>query len=75
MVMVEAPEELVSVGGLSARTKTPTSTLKYWERIGAIPASIRVDGDNRRVWKASQIGLIQERIAARRRQIDGPEAA
>jgi len=73
--MVEALKELISVGGLAARTKTPTSTLKYWERIGAIPASIRVDGDNRRVWRVSEIDLIQERIAARRRQHEGPEAA
>lgn len=73
--MANATDELVSVGGLSARTGASTSTLKYWERIGAIPASIRVAGDNRRVWRISDLALIEERIAARRRQSHATEAA
>ena len=73
--MANATDELVSVGGLSARTGKPTSTLKYWERIGAIPASIRVAGDNRRVWKVSDVPVIEEWIARRAEQLSGPEAA
>lgn len=73
--MANATDELVSVGGLSARTGKPTSTLKYWERIGAIPASIRVAGDNRRVWKVSDVPVIEEWIARRAERLSGPEAA
>lgn len=63
--MVSTAEELLSVGGLAARLGRSPSTVKFWERTGVIPASLRVSGDNRRVWRSSDVALIERQIAAR----------
>jgi len=73
--MTNAPDELISTGGLAARVGRSPSTIKFWEAEGFIPPAIRIEGSNRRAWKVSEIDLIRERIAARRRQHEGPEAA
>ncbi len=72
--MATATERLVSVGGIAQRTGCAPSTIKFWESRGEIPASIRVDGDNRRVWREEDVSLI-EAHAARRRQNHATEAA
>ena len=63
--MPSTTDELLSVGGLAARLNRSPSTVKFWERTGVIPSSVRVSGDNRRVWRSSDIELIERRIAQR----------
>ena len=63
--MANATDELVSIGGLAERTGRSPSTLKFWERAGVIPPGIRVAGDNRRVWRASEVEAIRRRIEER----------
>jgi DNA-binding transcriptional MerR regulator len=55
-------ETLISTGGVAQRLGVPTSTLKFWERRGEIPASSRVEGSDRRVWRESQLPQIAKRV-------------
>jgi DNA-binding transcriptional MerR regulator len=73
--MANASDELISTGGLAARVGRSPSTIKFWESEGVIPQAIRIEGSNRRAWWVSDVDLIQERIAARGRQHEGPESA
>jgi DNA-binding transcriptional MerR regulator len=72
--MANASDELVSVGGIAQRTGLATSTIKYLESRGEIPASIRVIGDNRRVWLGTDVTTIERYAARRAERLSGPEA-
>lgn len=37
----------MTIGELAAETGVPASTIRYWERIGVLPASTRVSGQRR----------------------------
>lgn len=54
-------ETLISTGGVAQRLGVPMSTLRFWERRGEIPASSRIEGSGRRVWRESQLELIAKR--------------
>ncbi len=55
-------ETLISTGGVALRLGVPASTLTFWERRGEIPASSRVEGSDRRVWRESQLPQIAKRV-------------
>lgn len=55
-------ETLISTGGVALRLGVPTSTLKFWERRGEIPASSRVEGSDRRVWRERDLEQIARRV-------------
>jgi MerR family redox-sensitive transcriptional activator SoxR len=46
----------VTIGELSERTDIPSSTLRYWERIGVLPKAVRVSGQRR--YAAESVDLI-----------------
>jgi len=37
----------MTIGQLSDKTDVPASTLRYWERIGVLPKTMRVSGQRR----------------------------
>lgn len=64
--MAQATEErLISTGGLAARIGRSPSTIKYFEAAGVIPPAVRVEGSNRRVWRDSDVAVIEDLIGRR----------
>ena len=55
-------EILISTGGVAQRLGVPTSTLKFWERRGEIPAASRIEGSDRRVWRERDLEQIAKRV-------------
>ena len=45
--MTVASDELLSIGDAARQAGVPTSTLRYWERVGLLPAPQRVGGKRR----------------------------
>jgi DNA-binding transcriptional MerR regulator len=37
----------MTIGELASRSRVPASTIRYWERIGALPLPVRVSGQRR----------------------------
>lgn len=37
----------MTIGELAAESSMPTSTIRYWERIGVLPKALRVNGQRR----------------------------
>jgi predicted DNA-binding transcriptional regulator AlpA len=67
--------ELLGTGDVAEHTGYSRSGIKKLESLGVIPRALRVAGTGRRAWRSEDLPLIKERIAARRRQHEGPEAA
>lgn len=63
---MEANDELLGPGELGSRIGYSVSGVKKLERLGVIPPASRMVGSNRRVWKGSDLPVIQERIKERR---------
>jgi DNA-binding transcriptional MerR regulator len=40
-------EDILTIGELSAESGVPASTIRYWERVGAMPMPVRVSGQRR----------------------------
>jgi len=51
-----AEEQQLTIGELASRTGVATSTLRYWEEVGLLPAPARVGG--RRRYPPSVVGLV-----------------
>ena len=73
--MTTATDELLGTGDIARHVNYSLSGIKKLERLGVIPRALRVAGTGRRAWRSEDLPLIEERIAARRRQHQGPEAA
>jgi DNA-binding transcriptional MerR regulator len=56
----------LSVGGVATRLGVSPSAVRKWERQGAIPRAERLEGDDRRIWPAGDVDVMQIRIAERR---------
>ncbi len=67
--------ELLGTGDVAEHTGYSRSGIKKLESLGVIPRALQVAGTGRRAWRSEDLPLIQERIAARRRQLEGPAAA
>ena len=63
---MDATDELLGPGELASRVGYSVSGVKKLERLGVIPAAVRLAGSNRRVWKGADVAVIQERIKQRR---------
>jgi len=37
----------MTIGELATKSRTPASTIRYWERIGVLPKAVRVNGQRR----------------------------
>ena len=37
----------MTIGELTAKTGTPASTIRYWERVGVLPKPVRINGQRR----------------------------
>jgi MerR family transcriptional regulator, light-induced transcriptional regulator len=61
-----APEELLGIGELEARTGVASTTLRAWERRVGFPAPVRTAGGQRR-YRAGDVERIERVLAERRR--------
>src|SRR5260370_42645342 len=48
----------MTIGQLSDKTDVPASTLRYWERIGVLPKTMRVSGQRRYQPEAVDLGAV-----------------
>ncbi len=72
---MDLADELLGPGELAARTGYSVSGIKKLERLGIIPPAARLVGSGRRVWKGSDVSVIQERIRQRRAAVASKAAA
>lgn len=56
---------MLTVGDLAERTGTSTSTLRFWESRGEIPAAVRTP-QGLRLWRQADVDLVRDRINKRR---------
>ncbi len=56
----------LSVGGVADRLGVSPSAVRKYERQGIIPPAERLEGNDRRIWPAGDVGVMQARIAERR---------
>lgn len=56
----------VGVGRLAEMLAVSPSTVRKWEALGIVPAAGRVAPRSERVWPASDLESIKERVAAKR---------
>ena len=47
--------DLISIGGVAKRLNISPSTVRLWERRGLIPPATRLEGSDRRVWRAGDL--------------------
>ena len=64
--MTEPTDALLSTGGLAARLGVSQSAVKLWEREGAIPRGIVIEGSGRKAWRLVDLPNIQRCVEARR---------
>jgi DNA-binding transcriptional MerR regulator len=57
------PDEQLTIGELARTAGVATSALRYWERLGLLPAPARVSGQRR--YPASAVGLVGEILLLR----------
>ncbi len=58
--------EYVGVGGLAQVLGVSPSSVRKWEAAGVIPMAGRMEPRSQRVWAASDLETIRERVAAKR---------
>jgi DNA-binding transcriptional MerR regulator len=57
------PDERLTIGDLARTAGVATSALRYWERLGLLPAPARISGQRR--YPASAAGLVAEILLLR----------
>jgi DNA-binding transcriptional MerR regulator len=53
----------LTIGELAKRTGVATSALRYYEKLGLLPAPVRVSGQRR--YPESAVGLVDDPVASR----------
>ena len=56
-------DEQLTIGELASRSGVATSALRYWERLGLLPAPARISGQRR--YPPSALGLVGEILVLR----------
>jgi DNA-binding transcriptional MerR regulator len=56
----------LSVGGVASRLGVSPTMVRKYERQGIIPPAERLEGNDRRIWPAGDVDMMQVRIAERR---------
>ena len=59
-----ADNQLLGLGAVVDATGVPRSTLRFWASRGLIPAPIRIQPGDRRVWRAEDLPTIERRVAS-----------
>ena len=54
-------EVLMSIGGVARRLGVSVSTVRNYERAGAIPPAMRLEGSDRRCWRESDLSGVPPR--------------
>ncbi len=65
----------VGVGRLAEMLGVSATTVREWEALGIVPAAGRIEPRDQRVWAASDLETIRERVAARRATGRQPDSA
>ncbi len=74
----KAAPGFVGVGSLAAMLGVSATTIREWEAAGVVPMAGRIEPRSQRVWPASDLESIRERVAVKRtagRQHGGPGRA
>jgi DNA-binding transcriptional MerR regulator len=59
--------DLIGIGAVARETGTAKSTLRFWEDRGSIPKASRLEPGARLVWRADDLPVLRERVAALRK--------
>ncbi len=57
--------KLISTGFIARRCGVSTEAVKLWDRRGLIVPALKIEGTGRRVWRATDLPLLETQINAR----------